>query len=456
MAITPPATAPVRTMATNPARQHCQSNFKVVPYRGRRTRERFAVMKILRTISTRRLLAIIAGLIVAIGGGTAIAFAANSNRPVPPRESLAQALHQAATAPAPTGIFARIRFTNHLIESSDIQGTDPILTGASGRLWLSPSTHSLRLELQGDNGDAQVVVKNGAFSIYDPMSNVVYRGTLPADTSKTDTTATEPVPSVAQIQAQLGQLMQQLNVAGPTPRNVAGQQAYKVVLSPKHSGGLIGDVQLAWDATHGVPLGIAIYSRGSSSPVLELKATDISFGPVSAKDFKVSAPAGAKVVRISSQAHPAASKLQTKASKAKRAAKTHADVLGRAAVQAHLPFRLAAPNKLVGLPRQSVQLLDWGGSPAALMTYGQGLGGIAVIEQTAPRNGSSQSQGQSRGGGGPQGLSLPTVSIHGATGQELATALGTVLRVPRGGVEYTVIGSVPPTAAEMAAKALVP
>jgi hypothetical protein len=270
--------------------------------------------------------------------------------------------------------------------------------------------------------------------------------------------ATEPVPSVAQIQTQLGQLMQQLNVVGPTPRNVAGQPAYKVALSPKHSGGLIGDVQLAWDATHGVPLGIAIYSRGSSTPVLELKATDVSFGPVSANDFKVTAPAGAKVVRISSQAHTAASKLHANASKAKRAAKADAEVLGRAAVQAHLPFTLAAPTKLVGLPRQSVQLLDWGGSPAALVTYGQGLGGIAVIEQTAPSNGSSQSQsqGQSQGGDGPQGLSLPTVSINGATGQELATALGTVLRVPSGGVEYTVIGSVPPTAAEMAAKALVP
>ncbi len=420
-------------------------------------------MKILRTISTQRLLAIIAGLIIAVAGGTAIAFAAAGNGRVPPRESLAQALHQAATAPSPNGIFARITFTNHLIDSSDLQGTDPILSGASGRLWLSPSTHEMRLELQGDNGDAQVVVKNGAFSIYDPMSNVVYKGTLPADAAtpgNTDKAATEPVPSVAQIQTQLNQLLQQLSVVGPTPRNVAGQPAYKVVLSPKHSGGLIGDVQLAWDATHGVPLGIAIYSRGSSSPVLELKATDISFGPVATKDFNVTAPAGAKVVRIASPANTAAkSPAGNAARKALHARKAHADVIGRAAVQSHLPFKLAAPNKLVGLPRQSVQLLDWGGSPAALVTYGQGLGGIAVIEQTAPSAGQSQtqsqSQNQSQSGGGP-GLSLPTVSIHGATGQELATALGTVLRVPNGGVEYTVIGSVPPTAAEMAAKALVP
>ena len=41
-----------------------------------------------------------------------------------------------------SGISARISFTNNLIDSTDIQGSDPILTGASGRLWLSPSAPS--------------------------------------------------------------------------------------------------------------------------------------------------------------------------------------------------------------------------------------------------------------------------------------------------------------------------
>ncbi len=52
------------------------------------------------------------------------------------------------------------------------------------------------------------------------------------------------------------------------------------------------------------------------------------------------------------------------------------------------------------------------------------------------------------------GLSLPTVSINGHSGQELATALGTVVRVSSGPVGYTVLGSVPPTAAEAAARQL--
>jgi outer membrane lipoprotein-sorting protein len=416
-------------------------------------------MKLLRTVSTQRLLAIIAGVVIAVAGGTAIAFAAAGGGARPPKESLAQALHQAAAAPSVNGIYARISFTNHLIDSTDIQGSDPILTGATGRLWLSPSAHELRLELQGDNGDASVVVKNGAFSIYDPLSNTVYKGTLPSQTAgsgangSSGKAGTDTIPTVAQIQSGLGQLMQNVDVAGPLPRNVAGQPAYKIKLSPKHSGGLLGDVQRAWDAAHGIPLGIAIYSTSSSTPVLELKATDISYGAQPASVFKIAAPAGAKVVKISTPAgHSAAAKAHKRGKHATKGAKTHTDITGASAVQAKLPFTLVAPASLDGLGQQSVQLLDWGGSPAALVTYGDGLGGIAVIEQTA----SSQTSSPGSSNGGKQGLSLPTVSINNHTAQELPTALGTVLRVSNGSVDFTLLGAVPPKAAELAATQLVP
>ena len=417
-------------------------------------------MRFLRTVSTQRLLAILVGSIIAVAAGTAIAVGATSGGPVPPRASLAQALHRAATAPQVNGISARIKFTNNLISSSDLQGSDPILNGASGRLWVS-NDGRLRLELQGQNGDAQAALDNGKFSIYDPMSNTVYEGSLPAQgsTSKDKAGAKDTIPSVAQIQTQLNQLLQHVNLVGPTPRNVAGQPAYKIQLSPKHDGGLLGDVQLAWDAAHGIPLGIAIYSTQSNAPVLELKATHISFGPVASSDLSIQPPAGAKTVQVSPTATGAGAKPGATAHGKRAAArrgKGQADVTGVAAVQAHLPFTLAAPNSLVGLPRQSVELLDWGGSPAALATYGQGLGGIAVIEQSASSSQtSSQSQSQSSGSGHP-GLSLPTVSINGHSGQELATALGTVIRYTNGPVQYTVLGSVPATAAEAAAKALTP
>ena len=51
-------------------------------------------------------------------------------------------------------------------------------------------------------------------------------------------------------------------------------------------------------------------------------------------------------------------------------------------------------------------------------------------------------------------LRLPQININGATGTELATALGTVVTFERNGISYTVAGSVPPQAAEQAAREL--
>jgi outer membrane lipoprotein-sorting protein len=395
----------------------------------------------LRTVSTRRLLAIIAGFVVAAGGGTAIAFAAAGNGPVPPRTPLASAVHKALQAKTPVGITARIAFTNHLISATDLQGgSDPILSGASGRLWLSPSTHQLRLELQSDGGggDAQVLVSGGSFWAYDPGANTVYEGALPKHQS--DHKPSEKLPTVAQIQSDLNRAMRHVDLSGAIPGDVAGQAAYTVQVSPKHSAGLLGAAELAWDAIKGVPLRIAVYARNDTSPVLELKATDISYGSIPASDFKVSPPSTAKVVRVRTP-------MAAKTTGAHRHG--HRDVSGVRDVAGKLPFKLDAPESLVGLKRRAVTLLDWGGKPAAVVAYGQNLGGIAVIEQVADKAGAAGSTRRRDGG-----LSLPTVSINGITGEELDTALGTMVRFSRAGVSYTVVGSVPAVAADQAARAL--
>ncbi|HET7050985.1 MAG TPA: hypothetical protein VFI54_22145 [Solirubrobacteraceae bacterium] len=395
-------------------------------------------MRYLRTVSTRRLLATIAGVVAVIAAGTAIAVAASGSGPKPRPESLARAVHGALTAPEVQGISARISFTNHLIGSTNLQGSDPILSGATGRLWIS-NDGKMRLELQSDSGqDAQVLVTPKSFWIYDPSSNTQYRGDLPADSHQGK--QTDKVPSIAQIQQRINEFVRNANLSGAIPSDVAGQAAYTVRVSPKHDGGLLGSAELAWDAARGVPLKFAIFARGQSSPVIQLKVTDISYGKVPASDFNVTPPSSAKVVTIN---------LPAGAAKAERKhARAHRDVTGVAAVAKKVPFALTAPNTLVGLPRRSVSLLDWNGTPAALVTYGQNLGGIAVIEQAAQPGAAPQAAGDH------QGLSLPAVTINGATGHELDTALGTVVQFSRGGVDYTVLGSVPAAAADAAARGL--
>ena len=396
-------------------------------------------MSYLRRISTRRLLAVVAGCVLAAcGSAAAIALAAGGGGPAPPPKPLAEALHDALAAPAPAGVTARIEFTNHLVDAASLQGTDPLLTGAKGRLWASGE--KLRLELQasdaaGGAGDVQVLLDGDRLTVIDTGANTVYRMTLPQHGGQDAGPRPEPVPSLARIQDALTRLSAGATLSGAQPGTVAGRPAYTVRISPRHDGGLLGGAELAWDAEHGVPLRVAVLASGSADPVLELRATDIAFGPVAAGDLTVPEPTGAKVVDLNPPASPGGPGGQDAQ-----------PVVGLDAVQAKVPFTIVAPDRLVGLARREVRLIDHGGSPGALVTYGEGLGGIAVMQ-------SATEQGKT-GGLAPKGLPLPKISINGASGEELDTALGTVLRFERGGVTYTLLGSVPPAAAEAAGRAL--
>ena len=399
-------------------------------------------MSYLRHISTRRLLALIVGGVLAIGvGATAIALAAGGTGTTPPPKPLADAIHDALAAPQPAGVTARIDFTNHLVDAASLQGADPLLTGAKGRLWASGD--KLRLELQasdtgGGAGDVQVLLDGDRLTVIDSGANTVYRIALPKDANKQGSQQTnEPVPSVARIQQALTSLAQDANVSAAAPVNVAGRPAYSVRVSPRHDGGLLGNAELAWDAEHGVPLSMAVFASGNANPVIELRATDISFGSVAAGDLTVPEPTGAKVVDLSPQASTGGQNENN----------DQQPVTGLDAVQAKVPFKVVAPDQLVGVARGEVRLIDHGGTPGALVTYGEGLGGIAVIQTAAE-------PGKNGAAGLPGGPSLPKISINGESGEELDTALGTVLHFQRGGVDYTVVGSVPPTAAEAAARAL--
>ena len=213
---------------------------------------------------------------------------------------------------------------------------------------------------------------------------------------------------------------------------MAGQEAYTVRVSPKHDGGLLGAAQLAFDAARGVPLQLGIYAQGASTPVLELAATDISYGPVPSSDVDVTPPAGAKTVDLGSLTR-----------NANTAQSGQVRVTGLQAVQAAASFPVVAPDTLVGLPRQDVRLVGNSDAKAALVVYGHGLGAIVVVERQANAGGNNGAMG-----------SLPQVSINGVTAHELATQLGTVLTWKQGEVSYALAGSVPPAAAEAAARAL--
>ena len=387
-------------------------------------------MNLFRTTSTRNLIAATVLSAALVVGVVAAATAAGGGASPPPAKPLEVAISDSLAAPKPAGITARVRFTNNLIADGALPLGSPILTGASGRLWASGD--GVRLELQSDAGDTQISIADGRISVYDAAGNTEYRAKVPAKAASghAGDGKSGALPT-AKISDVLSQLAQDATISGADPTTQAGRPAYEVSVTPKHDAGLLGRAQLAWDAANGVPLRISLAAAGSSEPVLALDVTDISYGAVDAGALAITAPADAKVVDLGSLGGAKGT-----------GASAHTGTTGLDAVSAAVPFELSAPATLVGLPRTGVRLIGDGGDAAALVTYGKGLGVIAVLERAAKSSDDNPLEG------------LPSVSIGGATGHELPTALGTIITAERDGVSYTLLGSLPPNAAEAALRAV--
>src|SRR5437588_3457273 len=255
-------------------------------------------MSFLRRLPTSRLLALCAAVVAVAAGGVAVGSALAGGGPVPPKRSLPRAVHAALAAPAIAGLSGRISFTNRLVDLSGVEGATPLLAGASGRVWAAPGRR-LRLELQSDRGDVLLVSNGRTFTLYDGSARTAYRGQLPpAGGRATQASRREPVPTLAAIGQGIARFERHASVAGPRPGSLAGRPVYTVRVSPRPRAGLLGAVELAWDATRGVPLRVAVYASGDSRPVLELRATDVGYGPIPASTFSFTPPRGTKITNV--------------------------------------------------------------------------------------------------------------------------------------------------------------
>jgi outer membrane lipoprotein-sorting protein len=368
------------------------------------------VSNLFRRLPLSRLL-LLCGLVVVLGvSATALASALGTG-PTPPPKPLASAIHDALTAPPVEGVSANVQLTDHLLEGANLASggetggagggltSSPLATGGSGRMWISKDGR-VRLELQAEKGDTQVLYDGHNVSIYDASSNTLYRYTPPAQEDASTPADQHEPPSVAKIEEAISHL-QHVNVSGATPTDIAGQAAYTVRVTPKESGSLIGGGELSWDATNGVPLRAAIYSSTSSSPALELAATSISYGPVEDSVFEFTPPANAKVEEIV------------------------------------LPNQDAA---------QANDPSTHSGDHPHVTTQGQGITSIAIAESKVKAGAKQQPPATAEG--------LQKVKINGIEASELPTELGTLLSFERSGVRYLLVGAVSPGAVEAVAKGL--
>jgi outer membrane lipoprotein-sorting protein len=365
-------------------------------------------VNILRRLPLYRLL-LLCGVLLAVGASAAaIALAAVGSGPKPAPKPLPQAVHDALAAPAVEGVSANIKLTNRLLEGASLASgsgqagelsSNPLLAGASGRLWVSKDGR-VRLELQAEKGDTQVIYDGHTISAYDAATNTLYRYT-PSESKDTSTAPPDQhsVPSVAKIEEAISHLEKHATVSAATPSDVAGQPTYTVRVAPRESGSLLGGAELSFDADNGAPLRAAIYSSTSKSPVIELAATEVNFGPVPASVFDFAPPADAKVQEL------------------------------------HLDTSNTTHNSAT----------DSGEKPN-ITSHGTGPSTIGVLEQKLPAGAKQGSNGTLE--------ALPKVSINGVSASELRTELGTLLSFERSGVRYVLAGAVSPAAVEALARGL--
>jgi outer membrane lipoprotein-sorting protein len=367
-------------------------------------------MNVLRRLPLPRLL-FLCGLLVAVGVSVTALASALSTGPTPSQKPLAQALHDALTAPAVEGVSAEVTLTDHLFEGANLasssggQGggltSSPLVTGGSGRLWASKSG-KVRLELQDEKGDINIVYDGHMVTMYDAANNTIYRYTPTEEGGAAPrhdgSQSTHEAPSVAKFQEAIDRVRKHANLSEPTPTDIAGQPAYTVRISPSEGGSLIGGAELSFDSVHGTPLRAAIYSSQTSAPVIELATTEITYGPVESSVFAIEPPANAKVEDLSQPTG------------------THAGT-GKGATH---------------------------GSEASVTRHGSGITSVVVAQSKAGSKGASAGSLES----------LPTVDINGAKASELRTELGTVLTFERAGVRYLLAGAVGPAAVEALARSL--
>jgi outer membrane lipoprotein-sorting protein len=176
-----------------------------------------------------------------------------------------------------------------------------LLTGShTVRVWYSSPQH-FRLAAPEQLSESDLFRDGSTAWLWQSTTNSVTEFSLPA---REATSPTPPVPTPIALTPQQA-AQQALAAAGKTtvvsvdPNVVvADQAAYELVLAPKDSRSLIGQVRIAIDGRNGVPLRLQVFARGASSPAFQVGYTFIQFVAPAPADLSFTPPPGAKVTKV--------------------------------------------------------------------------------------------------------------------------------------------------------------
>jgi outer membrane lipoprotein-sorting protein len=255
-------------------------------------------------LSRRTRWAVPAGALVITGGVLAgsLISVAQATPGLPPRTP-AQLLAQVGSSVTPPLTGTVVETTSlglpSLPDTSDPTSIASLLTGShTVRVWYSGARH-FRLAVPESLSETDLIADGNTAWLWESTANSVTEYTLPphaaAPATEPTTAPLTPQQAAQQVLAAVGKTT---TVSVDSNVTVAGQAAYELVLAPKDSRSLVGQVQIAIDGQNGVPLRLQVYARNSDSPAFQVGYTAIQFVTPAPAELTFSPPPGAKVSQV--------------------------------------------------------------------------------------------------------------------------------------------------------------
>jgi outer membrane lipoprotein-sorting protein len=261
------------------------------------------IVSVFRSRPALRWLVPSAAAVVVIGGGAAAGTIAASADPSLPPRSAAQLLVDVQNAKI-DGLSGTVVETADLglpalsgLGSSGADITKLVAGSNTARVWYAGEDKA-RVALVGTLGETDVIRNGSDVWTWRSADNTATHLSIPADSvGKKPNALPSGVPSTPQeaADAALAAIDPTTSVSTTGAASVAGRDAYELVLAPKDSASLIGQVRLAIDAEQHIPLRVEVYAKGANNPAVRIAFQQISFAVPDAEQFTFNPPPGAKV-----------------------------------------------------------------------------------------------------------------------------------------------------------------
>jgi outer membrane lipoprotein-sorting protein len=141
------------------------------------------------------------------------------------------------------------------------------------------------------------VIRNGSTGwLWNSTENSVTKLELPAGKGKAaPKLPTPPLTPQQAANAVLAAVGKTTVVSVEANVLVAGEPCYQLVLAPKDSRSLIGNVTIAIDGKYGVPLRLQVFAKGATNPAFQFGFTALQFVAPASANYNFTPPPGASV-----------------------------------------------------------------------------------------------------------------------------------------------------------------